>query len=96
MGYNTFSRLTSATESNAKKKADKRRFESDLLSMQSDYAHMVRLMESVELELRVLQKKYTQTGFDIKDKQEELQKSKSKMIFLNEEIRIIKKKISNL
>jgi peptidoglycan hydrolase CwlO-like protein len=83
-------------EGDAKRKADRRRFENDLISMQADRTRLLRQAEAAVTDLRVLQKKYIEIGFEIKDKQAETKKSESNLIFLEEEIRVLKKKITSL
>lgn len=79
-----------------KKKADKRRFENDLISMESDRSKFAQKVEAIELDLRTLQKNYNNLGFEIKDKQAEVKKHQGDLEFLDEEIRILKKKVNNL
>jgi peptidoglycan hydrolase CwlO-like protein len=83
-------------EDEAKNKATKRRFENDLMAMQSDQSKFLRNVEALEVDLRVLRKNYTDIGFAIKDKQEEVKKSQSNLQFLEDEIHALKKKIANL
>lgn len=85
-----------ASGDDAKKKSDKHRFESDLVVMQSDWGKMSRQVDATDTDLRVMRKQYTTLGFAIKEKEEELKKNRSKMDFLEEEIRVLKKRINNL
>lgn len=85
-----------AKADDAKNKATKRRLENDLISLESERSKFLRKVESMELDLRVLQKKYTALGFEIKDKQEEVKKSQGNLQFLDEEVRVLKKKVANL
>ncbi len=80
----------------AKKKSDKHRFENDLVVMQSDWGKMSRQIEATDTDLRVMRKQYTTLGFVIKEKEDELKKNRSKMDFLEEEMRVLKKRINNL
>ncbi len=80
----------------AKKRADKHRFEDDLVVLESDRYRALKKVEDMELDLRTMQKNYTAMGFAIKDKQEEMKKQQSQMQFLDEEIHTLKKKIDNL
>ncbi|MDD5083332.1 MAG: hypothetical protein PHT88_00145 [Candidatus Moranbacteria bacterium] len=83
-------------EDEAKKTAARHRFENDLIAMQTDESKLLKKVEFAETDLRVMQKTYTDLGFAIKDKQEEVKKDQEKLRFLEEEIRIMKKKITNL
>lgn len=96
MALSAFTGTVSKDDEKEKKNADKRRFENDLIALQSDQKKSEKKVENLELDLRVLQKKYTAIGFEIKDKQEEMKKSQSDMQFLEEEVRVLKKKINNL
>lgn len=96
MALASFKESSITSGDDAKKNADKRRFENDLISMEADESRFLKKVEAMELDLRILQKNYTALGFEIKDKHEEMQKSQSSLQFLEEEIRVLKKKINNL
>lgn len=96
MAIASFPAQSTKNEEDAKNKADKRRFENDLIAMESDRSKFLRKVESMDLELRVMQKNYTTLGFAIKDKQAEVKKSHDNVQFLDEEIHVLKKKINNL
>jgi peptidoglycan hydrolase CwlO-like protein len=95
MAFSGFS-PQSVGQDDAKNKADKRRFENDLMMMQGERSTAQKNIDAAELDIRVLQKKYTALGFEIKDKQAAVKTSQGKLQFLDEEIRILKKKIANL
>lgn len=78
------------------KQAKLRRFQGELMSIESDRNRLSRKVEDTNLELRIAQKKWTELGFEIKEKQDMLKKSQSELQFLEEEIRVIKKKINML
>lgn len=96
MGLSSFTESTTKEDDKQKKKAEKHRLENDLIVLQSDQRKFEKKVEAIELELRTLQKNYTALGFQIKDKQEEVKKSQGNMQFLDEEVRVLKKKINNL
>jgi predicted nucleic acid-binding Zn-ribbon protein len=81
-------------EDASKKKAAQRRIEDELIVVQSDRSKINRRLEDAEIELRTLQKQYTQIGFSIKDKQTEVKKDRERAHFLDEEIRVLKKKLN--
>lgn len=78
------------------KQAALRRFQGDLIALESDRVKLARKVEEVTLELRLDQKKWTTLGLEIKEKQEMMKKSQSRLDFLDEEIRSLKRKINNL
>lgn len=81
---------------NSEKQAKLRRFESELVVFESDRNKLARKTEETNLELRIAQKKWNDLGFEIKEKQDLLKKNQDKLQFLEEEIRILKKKINTL
>lgn len=96
MAIASFPAQKTKNEDDAKQRAVKRRLENDLISMEADQSKHSRNVESLELDLRTLQKQYVALGFEILDKQEEVKKHQSELQFLDEEIRALKKKINNL
>lgn len=84
------------TNSIAQKRAEKRRFEYDLIILESDRSKFDKKQEAEEKMLRVLKKQYDEKRFEIEEKEKEFKKNEERLRFMNEEIRALKKKINSL